>query len=150
MTLRSLQTCRAELEQFKAERDALKVALEMMLGYEPNYCVCGDEVLTAVGDEAFCNKPTEVWATARAALKAPQPEPVVYMDRDCVEHPSGWRFLHSKAMANENSVPLYTAPPQPLSLDQISMIFNRVYPAQPLSQNIINLVQEVEKHHRIR
>jgi len=42
------------------------------------------------------------------------------------------------------------AAPQPLSIDQISMIFNRVYPAQPLSQNIINLVQEVEKHHRIR
>jgi len=40
--------------------------------------------------------------------------------------------------------------PQPLSLDQISMIFNRVYPAQPLSQNIINLVQEVEKHHGIK
>lgn len=40
--------------------------------------------------------------------------------------------------------------PQPLSLDQISMIFYRVYPAQPLSQNIINLVQEVEKHHGIR
>jgi hypothetical protein len=86
----------------------------------------------------------------REALNAPQPEPVVYMDRDCVEQPSGWRFLHSKAMANENSVPLYTAPPQPLSLDQISMIFNSVYPAQPLSQNIINLVQEVEKHHGIK
>lgn len=40
--------------------------------------------------------------------------------------------------------------PEPMSVDQISMIFNRVYPAQPLSQNIINLVQEVEKHHRIR
>jgi len=40
--------------------------------------------------------------------------------------------------------------PQPMSVDQISMIFNRVYPAQPLSQNIINLVQEVEKHHGIR
>jgi len=40
--------------------------------------------------------------------------------------------------------------PQPLSIDQISMIFNRVYPAQPLSQNIINLVQEVEKHHGIK
>jgi hypothetical protein len=39
---------------------------------------------------------------------------------------------------------------QPLSIDQISMIFNRVYPAQPLSQNIINLVQEVEKHHGIK
>ena len=38
---------------------------------------------------------------------------------------------------------------QPLILDQISMIFNRVYPAVPLSQNIINLVQEVEKHHGI-
>jgi len=42
------------------------------------------------------------------------------------------------------------AAPQPLSIDQISMIFNRVYPAQPLSQNIINLVQEVEKHHGIK
>ena len=71
MTLRSLQTCRAELEQLKAERDAL-----------------------------------------HEALNAPQPEP--------------------------------------MSVDQISMIFNRVYPAQPLSQNIINLVQEVEKHHGIR
>jgi hypothetical protein len=39
---------------------------------------------------------------------------------------------------------------QPMSVDQISMIFNLVYPAQPLSQNIINLVQEVEKHHGIR
>jgi hypothetical protein len=74
MTLRSLQTCRAELEQLKAERDALKAELHN--------------------------------------TNAPEP--------------------------------------QPMSVDQISMIFNRVYPAQPLSQNIINLVQEVEKHHGIR
>jgi hypothetical protein len=44
----------------------------------------------------------------------------------------------------------FIAVPQPMSVDQISMIFNRVYPAQPLSQNIINLVQEVEKHHGIK
>lgn len=52
----------------------------------------------------------------------------------------------------EKVFPVYIEPPQrqPLSLDQISMIFNRVYPAQPLSQNVINLVQEVEKHHEIR
>lgn len=47
-------------------------------------------------------------------------------------------------------IDLNKAERQPLSIDQISMIFNRVYPAQPLSQNIINLVQEVEKHHGIR
>jgi len=55
-----------QILKLQAERDALKVALEMMLGYEPNCCVCGDEA---------CNKPTEVWATARAALKAREVKP---------------------------------------------------------------------------
>jgi len=54
------------------------------------------------------------------------------------------------AIKERTMTDLNKAERQPLSIDQISMIFNRVYPAQPLSQNIINLVQEVEKHHGIR
>ena len=47
--------------------------------------------------------------------------------------------------------PLYLHPPklQPLTLDQVSMIWSRVYPAQPLSQNVLNLVREVEAMHGI-
>ena len=41
------------------------------------------------------------------------------------------------------------AAPQPLTLDQVSMIWSRVYPAQPLSQNVLNLVREVEAMHGI-
>jgi hypothetical protein len=57
---------------------------------------------------------------------------------------------HVENIIDISSAALKSIKRQPLSVDQISMIFNRVYPAQPLSQNVINLVQEVEKHHEIR
>jgi len=73
---------------------------------------------------------------------------------DCSEGLSGARQHFDERAVNAAFISLVKAlnapQPQPMSVDQISMIFNRVYPAQPLSQNIINLVQEVEKHHRIR
>jgi len=50
-----------EIEQLKAERDALRDALECVLIFEPEHCGCG---------EPICNEPQQAWQKARTALKA--------------------------------------------------------------------------------
>jgi hypothetical protein len=39
---------------------------------------------------------------------------------------------------------------QPMDVNQINKIWNRVYPGQPLSQNIVNIVRKVEAYHGIK
>lgn len=56
----------AEIEALKAERDALRTALESLLVYEPEHCACG---------EPICNEPQQAWQKARAALKAREVKP---------------------------------------------------------------------------
>ena len=87
-----------------------------------------------------------------AALAAPQPEPVAFYDFG--RHQMRWAkpTVYAEIVAvNVPELPLYTHPQerQPLTLDQVSMIWSRVYPAQPLSQNVLNLVREVEAAHGI-
>ena len=66
------------------------------------------------------------------ALNAPQPEPVA------------WTHDKTTGLA----IPLYTTPPrrewEPLSLDQISMAWDRAY-RQPLSQSALNFARDLEK-----
>jgi len=130
MTLRSLQTCRAELEQLKAERDALKAEVERMKA--ENFALAAGQCAFVTADEGG----------------RPQCEGINQLEKYITELQNKCDSLTTERDALHEA--LNAPQPQPLSLDQISMIFNRVYPAQPLSQNIINLVQEVEKHHRIR
>jgi hypothetical protein len=118
------------------------------------------EVLNVMPNSLHQTAPNEWWHSrwlAESALHKAlndAPVPVGYIT---VWGPDKVQFTEcvgAKLADLEQKVfPVYIEPPlriSPLSLDQISMIFNRVYPAQPLSQNIINLVQEVEKHHGIR
>jgi len=95
--------------------------------------------------------PVYIEPPLREALNVPQPEPVfathMIVCPDCGNKRCPKAYNTVMRCTGSNAL---GQNPQPMSVDQISMIFNRVYPAQPLSQNIINLVQEVEKHHGIR
>jgi len=59
------EACR-EYIALRAERDALKAALESLLVYEPEHCACGYQA---------CAEPQEAWKKARAALKAREVKP---------------------------------------------------------------------------
>jgi len=55
-----------QILRLRAERDALRDALEGVLMFEPEHCACG---------EPICNEPQEAWTKARAALKAREVKP---------------------------------------------------------------------------
>ena len=109
--------------------------------------------LDAVKFLRTCRLGREAHITAlEDALAAPQPEPVAYYNFQT--HKMRWAkptVYAEMVSVDVPELPLYTHPPQrqPLTVYEVSMIWSSVYPAQPLSQNVLNLVREVEAMHGI-
>ena len=131
-------------------KQAAQQALDALEGWR-NY---GNWVWPESALDQATRNTTEAITALKAALAAPQPEPVAFM----WQH-SETGFVNFLTLFDTQIIgakwfcvgPVYLHPPQrqPLTLDQVSMIWSRVYPAQPLSQNVLNLVREVETMHGI-